>query len=69
MGCANPAKGRWTVRTCKAPDDPEALIDIQFRNGTVRRGTQGKKWRWGASKVAEYDWDIVKWQEAKGTAA
>lgn len=52
--------------TARAPPDPEALIDIQFRNGTVRRGTQGKKWRWGASKVAEYDWDIVKWQEAKG---
>jgi len=54
-----------------APKDPEALIDIQFRNGTVRRGTQGKKWRFGLwsgkhADIGENDWDIVKWQAAKG---
>lgn len=54
------------MKLCKPPPDPEALIDIQFRNGRVRRETQGKLWRWGASKVADYDFDIVRWQLTKG---
>ena len=57
------------MKPCKAPPDPEALIDIQFRNGRVRRGTQGKQWRWGASKVSDYDFDIVRCQPAKGDDA
>lgn len=54
----------------KPPADLEALIDIQFRNGTTRRATQGKKWRWGLwsgphKHLGETDYDIVRWQPAQ----
>lgn len=54
------------MKPAKPPSNMEMLIDIQFRNGSVRRGTQGKKWRWGAwsgqwAHIGDSDYDIIDW--------
>lgn len=51
----------------RRPRDPEARVDIMFRNGVVRRNTPARWWRFGPSDaVPDWDFDIVKVQRAKG---
>lgn len=39
------------------------LVDIQFANGTVKRGQDPKQWNW---KPIGSPFDIKHWQEVKG---
>ena len=54
------------MKPARAPSDMELLIDVYFRDGSVRRQTQGKKWRWGLwsgqwASIGPTAQDIVDW--------
>ena len=53
----------------KAPD-PETRVDIQFRNGIIKRDVKAGNYRFGNwtgqhSHLHPHPYDIGKWQPAK----
>lgn len=52
----------------RRPRDPDAMVDIMFRNKVVRRNTPARWWRFGPSDaVPEWDFDIVRCQPSGAT--
>lgn len=50
----------------RPPANMEMPICVVFRNGTSRKDTVGRKWRWGPwsgpwAKLGQSDYDIVDW--------
>lgn len=38
--------------------------DIKFRNGTIKRDIDPKKYRWKPRPTGESDFDIIEWQKS-----
>lgn len=54
--------------TGQAPITAGALIDIQFRNGQIKRDVKAEQYRWKPWNWGESDWDIVRWQYSAAAA-
>jgi len=50
------------------PDIGDVPIDIQFRNGQIKRDVKAEQYRWKPWNWGESDWDIVRWQYATASA-
>ena len=50
--------------TGQQPETGEEPIDIQFRNGQIKRDVKADQYRWKPWNWGESDWDIVRWQYA-----
>jgi len=50
------------------PEIGDVPIDIQFRNGQIKRDVKADQYRWKPWHWGESDWDIVRWQYATSIA-
>ncbi len=47
------------------PETDGAPIDIEFRNGRIKRNVRADQWRWKPWDHGQSEWDIIRWQYSR----